>query len=332
MVVLCSGGAAFAVEPGKIQGRLVDSRNQSKAAGRAAVFVCDPATGYPLVAKTRKPLGDGGITIQEMKELWHVVTEPDGSFSIGDVPPGKYRLVAQSWGGVEGVPDQKNSSEILNLHGCSEPIEVTEREGGSGVVRALGNGTLKVVCNPEEASAYLFVSTGKMLGDPILSYFGWGDDFLKSAVGMAHMSKPRMTITGLPEDKDVAIATFHYDNVPGTGGGSFRAGKDAVATIAVYAGWSNGRDDPPAKLLPVVEYLEKNDPPLAEVMELGPPADFQDEKGRLDRRKLWKGIQENAEKTITIEGVGKTRVIDLAAADSYRLLRAHHKQQRERKK
>lgn len=330
-IALSYPGMTLAAETGKIQGRLVDARNQVKATGRAAVFVCDPVTGYPLVAKTRESLGKE-ISVQELKELWHVVTEVDGSFEIGEVPPGSYRLVAQSWGGAEGVPGRKQSSAILVLHGRSDSVEVREGMTSQAAIRALGEGALKVVNDPAEPNAYLIVSTAPMLGDPILSYLGWGDEFVKNAVGITHMSQARMTILGLPEERDVSIATFHYDNVPGFGGGQFRAGRDVVARISIYAGWSNGKDDPPAKLLPFVEYLEKQDPPLPETMRLGTSTDFQNEHGRLDRRKLWDAIRANAEKIVEIEDVGRIRVIDLAAADSYRKLRAHHKEQRERRK
>lgn len=330
-IALSYPGVTFAAETGTIQGWLVDSRNQVKATGRAAVFVCDPVTGYPLVAKTRESLGKG-ISVQELKELWHVVTELDGSFEIPDVPSGSYRLVAQSWGGTEGVPGRKQSSEILVLHGSSDAIEVREGMTAHAAIRAMGEGSLKVVNDPAEPNAYLIVSTAPMLGDPILSYLGWGDEFLKNAVGITHMSQARMTILGLPEERDVSIATFHYDNVPGFGGGQFRAGQDVVARISIYAGWSNGKDNPPANLLPFVEYLEKHNPPLPETMKLGTSTDFQSERGGLDRRKLWDAIRANADKIVEIEDVGKTRVIDIAAADSYRKLRAHHKEQRERRK
>jgi hypothetical protein len=331
VIGILSSAMASADETGTIHGLLVDPRNQVKAAGKAAVFVCDPETGYPLLAKTRKPLTIRGAA-QGIVDFWHVVTDLDGSFEIGDVPPGTYRLVAQSWLGIEGVPGQKNTSEVVFLHGSSHPVEVRAGEKAMTGIRALGKGVLHVEFDPPAGGAFLFVSTAPMLGDPVLSYLGWGEDFLKNTFGMTHIAGHRVTILGLPEDREVSIASLHYDNIPGSGGGRFKAGRDAVARISVYAGWSDGKDEPPAELLPFVEYLEEHKPSLPEIMGLGTSADFQNERGHLDRRKLWDSIQDNAGKVVTIEDIGKVRVIDLAAADVYCQLRSHHKEQRDRQK
>jgi hypothetical protein len=79
-------------------------------------FIGDATTGRPLFAANRKPLGDDN-PLNSFDDLWHVVTEPHAGFVFDKVPPGEYRLVAQSWSGTQGLPDRKQTSErVLRAH------------------------------------------------------------------------------------------------------------------------------------------------------------------------------------------------------------------------
>jgi hypothetical protein len=309
---------------GRIQGALVTATNRVRHVGQAVVFLGDARTGRPLIAATGKPVGEGG-QFNSISDLWHATTDPDGSFVFDKVPPGEYRLVAQSWSGTRGLPEQRQTSEVVLLHGVVDQVPVRAGEATSVTIRPLGNGVLTVRNDPEEAGAFLFVSRAPMLGEPVLGFYGWGDGFVRGVVGVTHMAVPRATFVGLPDDRDVHVGVFCYDNVPGFGGASVRVGKDAVARVRLYAGWSNGHDEPSERLRPLVEHLEKENPSLPELMQLGPHAGFLTKGGQLDRRKLWEAARKDFEKTVKVAGVGDFRVIDIMAADAYKGLRAHHR-------
>lgn len=220
---------------------------------------------------------------------------------------------------------------MVLLHGVAEGVHVRAAETTQVYLQPLGNGILTVQNDPEEAGAFLFVSTAPMLGDPVLGFYGWGDDFVRHVIGVTPMSVPRATFIGLPDDKEVHVALFCYDNVPGFGGGQARVGKDALATIQIYAGWSNGHDEPPARLLPLVNYLENKNPSLPELMQLGDHDEFLNDRGHPDEQKVWQAAKKNLNKRISVPAVGDFRVIDILAADAYKTLRAHHRQQREQR-
>jgi len=314
-------------QTGRIQGMLGTAAGQQKYVGRAVVFICDARTGYPLDPATHQSFlahNNGG-------DPWHAVTDLDSHFLFDKVPPGEYRLIAQSWSGTEGVPDRKATSEVVLLHGVAEGVHVRAAETTQVYLQPLGSGILTIQNDPEEAGAFLVVSMAPMLGDPVLGLTGWGDDFVRQVIGVTHMSAPRATFVGLPDDKEVHIGLFCYDNVPGFGGGQARIGKNPVARIRIYAGWSDGHDEPPARLLPLVEYLENENPSLPELMQLGDRNEFLTDRGHPDEQKVWQAAKKDLSKRISVPAVGDFRVIDILAADAYKTLRAHHRQQREQR-
>ncbi len=332
-LLLSSVTVARAEEPqGTIKGMLMTRDHQAKYAGRAVVFLCDAKTGRPLLAKDKTTQYDRDSFDDGLQGLLHAVTEMNSGFTFEDVPTGRYRLVAQSWSGVEGIPTRKTTSTIVLVHGAANNVEVEAGEVAIARIRPLGDGVMRVENDPEEAGAYLFVGTKPMWGDPILSYTGWGDEYVRNIVAITHMSVPNATFIGLPNDRDVHLGLFAYDNSPGVGGGTHRVGKDRVATIRIFSAWSNGHDEPPQKLLPIVQYLEQHKPTLPQLMQLGPDEGFLNDRGRLDRRKLREAILKNGDKQVEVQGVGTFRVIDISAAEGYRRLREHHRKRRERVK
>jgi len=314
-------------QTGRIQGMLGTAAGQQKYVGRAVVFLCDAKTGHPIDPSTCQPLH----LDNEGLEPWHAVTDIDSHFLFDKVPTGEYRLIAQSWSGTEGIPDRKATSEVVLLHGVAEGVHVRAAETTQVYLQPLGNGILTVQNDPEEAGAFLFVSTAPMLGDPVLGFHGWGGDFVRHVIGVTHMSVPRATFIGLPDNREVHIGLFCYDNVPGFGGGQAQVGKDTVASVRIYAGWSNGHDEPPARLRTLVEYLENKTPSLPELMQLGDHDDFLTDRGHPDEQKIWQAAKKDLNKRISVPTVGDFRVIDVLAADTYKSLRAHHHQQREQR-
>jgi hypothetical protein len=314
-------------QTGRIQGMLGTAAGQQKYVGRAVVFICDAKTGHPLDPATHQSFLAG----YNGGDPRHAVTDTYSHFLFDKVPPGEYRLIAQSWSGTVGIPGREATSAVVLLHGVAEGVNVRAAETTHVYLRPLGNSVLTVQNDPEEAGAFLFLSTVPMLGDSVLGFHGWGDDFVRHVIGVTHMSVPRATFIGLPDDKEVYIALFCYDNVPGFGGSQARIGKDDLATIRICAGWSNGYDEPPARLLPLVEYLEKKNLSLPELMQLGDQNGSATDRGPLDEQKIWQAAKKNFSKRISIPAVGDFRVGDILAADAYQSLRAHHHQQREQR-
>ncbi len=319
---------------GRIEGRLVTADGQVSHTGCATVFICDATTGRPLItnaADEHQPFGVAAFS-GGLNELWHSDTRDDGAFVFEAVPPGEYRLVAQSWAGVNGVPQgQGNTSETIILHGTAEHVTVTADQTTKAYLRKLGDGVLHVVNDPQEAGAYLLISTEPTLGDPILGPFGWGEPFINHVIAITHMSKPRAVIVGLPEDQTVHLAAFFYDNVAGSAGCEAVADGNQKAVLNIYAGWSNGHDDPPAALLPLVEYLEKDNPSLSQLLQSPAYDQLIDKHGNVsDGSGLMRFLAEHGDDVVNVANLGEFRIKDVLAAKGYRLLREHHQQRRKK--
>jgi hypothetical protein len=58
---------------------------------------------------------------------------------------------------------------------------------------------------------------------------------------------------------------------------------------------------------------------------------FLTDRGHPDEQKVWQAAKKDLNKRISVPAVGDFRLIDILAADAYRSLRAHHRQQREQR-
>jgi hypothetical protein len=312
---------------GQIDGQLIDENGTPAEIGQAAVFLCDAATGYPILATTNKPLDLKSPPKDWIFDVRHAVTDEHGAFAFDELPPGIYRLVAQSWAGAQGIPwlaanrrpgpFGKTPSEV-RLHGVAEQVEIAG-DGTTRVnVRSLGNGSLAIVNDPEEANAFLFLSSRPPIGDPILGPLSWGDEFVNGLFAVTHMSEPHVTFMGLPSGQEIHASLLNYDNNPGFGGGSYRVGEARRVPLRILAGWSNGHCDPPARLLTLVEHLEERRLDLSQLLGL-PDTDVH------NARELNRLATEIPNREIEVKGLGKLRLIDLLAASRYNYLRSHHK-------
>jgi hypothetical protein len=266
--------------------------------------------------------------IAGIDEFWHTVVNDDGSFEFEDVTPGTYRLVAQAWAGIAGVPRGVSSSgddsrpepsDKIILYGTAEQVEVRANETASAAVRPLGVEVQHILCDPEEEHNYVLISTNPTLGDHVLSVAGWDKRFLTGVIGLTRMEVPHLTIIGLPKD-EVHVSLFNYDNNPGVGGVSFVPGKQATVRMPIYAGWSNGKYDPPERLVKLTEHLEQSGTPLEELLPI--------ERGQM--RAYFDYLAQHGHDEIEVPGYGTAKVVDVAAADSYRSLRKHHAARLER--
>ena len=144
------------------------------------------------------------------------------------------------------------------------------------------------------------------------------------------MSLPRATFLGLPEDCELYLALFCYDNVPGFGGITVQKDQKKIVSIKIYAAWSNGYDDPPKQLRSLVEYLEKNNPLLSDILLFSPHKDFLDAHGNLNYEKLWNTAKKNKETKIAISDLGEFSLMEILAAEAYKRLRIYHQLQKKK--
>ncbi len=310
-------------EAGSIRGQLADEEGQAVSVGNAVVFVCDAKSGMPIVAKSKKPF-ELGERIEGFKDFWHVLTTETGGFEFKEVPIGKYRLVAQTWPGIKGVPEFKDKPPTtVILHGTAEGVEVKANEATMANPKKLGKGILKIINDPEEEHAFLLISRNPRLGEGVLGPAAWGPEFLSGIIGVTQMEEPYVTLTGLPGGKEIHVGLFNYDNNPGVGGASYVVGKEQEVRLEIYATWSNGKHDPPARLLKLTQHLEKKN--LSAAKLLGLPG-----KERDHDEALRKMLREKADQKIEVEGVGTFRLADILAADTYKELRKHHRARKQR--
>ena len=318
---------------GAIRGALADAAGRAESvAGNVVVFLLDGKSGMPLLPTTHQPIAlDDGENIAAFDRYWHALTDAAGAFQFEDVPPGEYRLVAQSWDGVtgmaRGLPKSLRSdpgdepSNILQLHGVAEAVVVAADQETPVQLQPLGAGTLHIVTDPEEPHNFILVSRHAPLRGGIAGPCGWGPDFIAGLIGVTRMESPELTLRGLPEGETVHVALFNYDNSAGLGGESYQVGERATVRLPIYAAWSNGKFDPSADLLPLVEYMEAN---KLRGRQLIDPA------GNLNGADYLQWMWQHAADEVAIPGFGAARMIDVSAAEAHCMLRRSHRQRIER--
>ena len=240
---------------GTIGGHLLDRNGRPVA--WATVMLCDGETGVPLHRETFKPFTQGE---PDLKRVAVTVTDDAGRFQIGGVPHGTYRLLAQSWPAKNGVTKvfEENGSEIV-LRGVADDIQVPSEEAEKIVIKPLGDCRVTLDEDFPNSDALLVVSTQPLAYDPILGFASWRGSFLQGIIGANRMPKGFTRISGLP-DGEVYLSVFANDNNGGIGAGSVvaRAGAMVQAEfIPIVCGWSDGRHDPPANLMPTFQELKK---------------------------------------------------------------------------
>ena len=329
LVICCSGmfgGHGRAEENGAIRCALATPELQARPVGGAVVVLCDARTGRPYLKSTRQPLK--AADFKGIDDLWHAV----GPAHLDDVPPGEYRLIAQSWAGTSGMQRLKpyhEQSSITLVYGVAERVVVQAGQTTETFVTAPGDGQLTVELEPDAEGSYIFISTAPMQCEPVLGFVGWGQEFLKNIIAAAHHIPAQSTFIGLPTDRDLYVGVYCYDNLPGFGGATARAWVGAKVKVPLYGPWSDGKVDPPPKLFPLTEYLETSGKSWVEVAQLGPAEAFYDERGRLKRGLVEPTVQASLEKRVAVGDLGEFAVKDIYAAESYRELREYRRQRAE---
>ena len=307
----------FAEELGLITGQLADSRGQIDYVGEVVVFLCDAKSGYPIDRKTKKPM-DISFASLPIANAWHTVTSKVGLFEFKDVPVGQYRLIAQSWSGTKGLPDfMGETSTVIILHGTAENVTVKAGEKTVVFPRQLGRGRLKIVNDPEEGSAFLLLSLKPTIGDAILGPACWGDEFISHIVGVTHMHLPHVTILGVPENASIHAALMNYDNNPGIGAASYKAGQ-SEGKLRIVATWSNGHKLPPAELKELTDFVSKQNWEIAHFLPEAAGLKTRNESTQV----LFKALRENPKREVEIPGMGQRLLADVAAAYLYTQLKS----------
>lgn len=311
----CAANRTTVQEPVSINGQIETADGDELDLTGIFVFLCHGETGYPINRDTRMTI-DKSMQF-DFDGLIHARCDKTGRFTFADVPPGTYRLVAQSWPGLDDVPQTDGPSAThLRLHGVAERVIVDQDQPAQVTIRPLGTASVKLQNDPAENHCFVIISRGPLLGEPVLGPLVWGEEFVRGAIGATLMEEDYTTISGLPAGAQIHVGLFNYDNNPGIGGGTYTADDGATWTVPIYATWSNGRFDPPQRLLPLVEFLERQAEPLSHLIML----DEADNPWALART-----VRENPKMTVDVDGFGAVPLVDLMAADSFVRLRKHHR-------
>jgi len=240
-----------------ITGKVVDQSKQPVA--HAVVIICDQNSGVPLCKETLQPITKQWLAGQQTLDIACCTTDDQGQFVFQKIRPGKYRLLAQSWRDAESIKGLLEvNSQIIQLHGVAEHIEVLPASLSKVLISPLGTGVLQIDEEMPNDETLLIVSTAPTRADPILGFAGWSGAFMQNMIGGNRMPHGKTTIYGLPAGK-VYVAMFAADSVPGWTQAQAQIKPDTV-TVLDYVqfvnSWSNSRHYPPEELKPLVEELK----------------------------------------------------------------------------
>ena len=256
----------------------------------AVVMLCDARTGIPLNQSWRP------FTETNNLELRLARTDAAGRFSFTNVPPGTYRLLAQTPIDDKHWRDDAGA-EVCRLLGTAEKVRVPSRRAGALHLEPAGTGAITIAEHMPNDGTYFLISTRPTTGDPILGFLTWNDDFVGHLLGVARSGRERkLTITGLP-NRGVHVALFANDDAPGFGAIQFATLPTTVQRIPIVAGWSDAEHTPPPRIRHVMDILAEShtsaerllrfDPRRVRYGPGGPAAMVRDTKtalGPLDRK------------------------------------------------
>ncbi|MCK4872745.1 MAG: carboxypeptidase regulatory-like domain-containing protein [Phycisphaerales bacterium] len=249
--VVLLAAVARGVSAGSITGEVIDANGAP--VGGACIVICDGQSGIPLERETHRPFVEGVLAGRQTTDLAFAVTNASGRFLFESVPPGAYRLIAQSWRdvpAVDGILDV--NGETIVLRGVADGVRVTETWSPNVVMRPLGTGSLHIDECVGNSEVLLAISLAPTKADPILGFAGWGGPFMRNLIGGNRMPGGRTTVMGLPEGT-VHLAVFASDSRPGWGAAAVEITGDAPAAmrIPIVADWSDAMHDPPPRLMPL---------------------------------------------------------------------------------
>ena len=239
-----------------VAGSVVDAENRPVA--EAAVLLCRQATGMPFAQGAKRTLSEAVTAGLPTEDLAHEVTDAEGRFAFGNLQPGRYRLVAQSWRDAESIQGlMEANGQIVELRGVAENVTVSNASSTEVVIRPLGTGVLRLDEKLGNDPTVLAISTAPPRADAILGFIGWEGPFVQGLIGGNRMLGGKTTVYGLPEG-EVHVALFVNKNAPSFGVAAVDVRPENVTDLKVpmVPRSSDGRHDPPERLLPLVTELE----------------------------------------------------------------------------
>lgn len=219
-----------------------------RAAPSVCVVVCDAASGIPLDSATHRPFTDDASQRNEAFErVLLATTGEDGSFELS-LPPGAYRLLAQSW---EVTPTEVlgvNGVDVW-LFGTTGTIDLDDAETETVNLQPAGDCVLSVHADSANNESLFLVSAAPTRADPILGFAGWTGPFIGQMLGGNRAPGGRTVFHGLAEG-EVHVAVFSADNIPGFGAASvtLESGRPVEVDVPWVVTWSNGVHSPPPGL------------------------------------------------------------------------------------
>lgn len=294
---------------------------------QAVVVLCDGTSGEPLSRQTLQPFTTIMQATNSERALEWVLAGPDaaGRFQFTNLPAGHYIVVAQAWNAPTAVTNVfsgngKVIGDTVHLLGRAE-VAVPSPEAATVVLKAPGNRTMRFDQQFPNDGGFLMLSTQPQRGDAILSWYGWGTNFVSHIIGFNEMPRGRTVIHGLP-DGDIYASIFANDDSPGFGSIRIRPDEAEPVKMPIVAGWSDGYKIPPTNLVWLVDLLETNKfskPALWGFVTNFVP-DIQEQRRVFKGNNLWdmlRLLQPHWEKEITLPNGQKTRVVDLLTAYGY---------------
>lgn len=238
----------------------------------ATLFLCDAKSGLPLEQKTHEQ-----INATNSGEFLVTRSDASGRFCFTNLPPGTYRVLAQSFRNSEPMEHRQTyvstipPADSIELHGTAENVQVPSSSATNVLVLPLGKGVLTFDQNFPNDGGYLLLSTKPVSGDAILGFLGWNGSFLSHLVGVGCIPHGRaLRVTGLP-DREIQAVIFVNDNSPGFGASFYATLPEAPQRMPIVAGWSDGLHEPPARIRHIMEVLDAAKTTAGEFLQLRKP-------------------------------------------------------------
>jgi hypothetical protein len=283
---------------------------------QAVVVLCDLASGEPLCRQNLRPFTLlMGTTNDDIAIDWALaIPDAAGHFQFTNIPAGNYIAVAQAWSG------QTQPTNIINFRGETihllgrEVVAVPSDSALNLKLTAPGTHSIQFDQQFPNDDGFLMLGTRPQRGDPVLSWLGWGTNFISHLIGFNAMPRGRTTVHGLPEEAYASI--FMNDDSPGFGSTRLHFGKTYPVKMPVVGGWSDGYKTPPANLVWLVELLQTNRFKIDELLGITarPRASQSFLERERDRARLLLPIWD---KEIILPTGQKTSAVDLLTALGY---------------
>ena len=320
--------SAQAAETGSIKGLVVN--DQRTPVVGACVLLCRQDNGTPLAQGVAQTLTEVMLSDSQALDLAYSVTDREGRFEFQAVPPGEYRLVAQSWKDAKPIEGllEVNSAEIV-LHGVADHVKVVPETLSPPVtIGPLGTGVLRISEDIPNDETLLVISTAPLRADPILGFAGWGGPFLQQMIGGNRMPHGKTVVRGLPPGT-VHVAAFAADNMPGFGAAlaEIKPHSTTAVHIPLVASWSDGHHQPPERLAGLCEEVRS----LVNEKNMSVQDVLERHGIRLVQRGSWQAYQEMVQylsRDIELPTGSKVSFADFMAADRYVKLQAYVEQRR----